>query len=471
MLFDSFEFLIFLPIVFLIYWKACRSLCARNLFLVGASYLFYGWWNVKFLILIFITTAASFISGILIEKSTPRRARAILWSVVLLNLGILFVFKYFNFFAQSFAAAMASVGIHVDSITLNLILPVGISFYTFQALSYSIDVYKRQISPTRNLPAFFAFISFFPQLVAGPIERATNLLPQFSRINHFDYPLALSGMKLILWGLVKKMLVADNCAPIVDSIFADPDGVGTLNLWIGAFLFAIQIYGDFSGYSDMAIGVARLFGIRLMQNFNRPYFSKSIHEFWTKWHISLTSWFRDYIYIPLGGNRRGRARTALNVTAIFLTSGLWHGANLTFIAWGAFHAGISMPRIFRSGKSQPKIIPSTLAMGVTFLLVVIGFVIFRAENISAAGHYIAQMFNFANFQSLSPSAVLGKRALSWSLIFLIADFVSRKNETPFTFSSGIFRRSRFLRWVVYIAVFFITLIFGGVSEQFIYFQF
>lgn len=301
MLFNSIEFLIFLPLVFLIHWFACKSGRSKNLFLIAASYLFYGWWNMKLLALIFLVTIAAYGAGIAIDspKASPRSRKFMLVTSIIINIGTLVAFKYFDFFAESFTKVLQAAGLSPDIPTLNLILPVGISFYSFQAMSYAIDVYRRKISATHDPAAFFVFISFFPQLVAGPIERASNILPQFLRNRRrFTYKRGVEGMQLILWGLFKKMVVADNAAVIVNQIFADPQDVGTINLWIGALLFTFQIYGDFSGYSDIAIGTSRLFGIDLMKNFSLPYFSRDIAEFWRKWHISLTTWFRDYLYIP-----------------------------------------------------------------------------------------------------------------------------------------------------------------------------
>ena len=312
MLFNSFEYLLFLPIVFLLYWfvfdyalRSCKhQLLWQNFFVVIASYIFYGWWDWRFLILIAITTILSFLSGLGIERARSQRGKkAVMIANIVVNLGILGVYKYYDFFAREFAELF---GIESDFLLLHLILPVGISFYTFQALSYAIDVYRKQIEPTHDIVAFTAFLSFFPQLVAGPIERATNLLPQFQRKRHFDYTQAVDGMRQILWGLFKKIVVADNCATYVDTVFADISNQSGSTLLLAAVLFTFQIYGDFSGYSDIAIGTAKLFGIKLMRNFNVPYFSRDIAEFWRRWHISLTTWFRDYVYIPLGGSRPDR---------------------------------------------------------------------------------------------------------------------------------------------------------------------
>ncbi|MDE6692032.1 MAG: MBOAT family protein, partial [Muribaculaceae bacterium] len=351
MIFNSLEFLLFLPTVFLLYWFVFRPLGRwwQNLFVVAASYLFYGWWDVKFLILIAITTLCSYLSGIAIESS--RHKRWWVWGNVGLNLGILGLFKYYDFFAENMVRLLGSFGLTADNVTLDLILPVGISFYTFQALSYTIDVYRQKIEPTRDIVAFFAFISFFPQLVAGPIERATNLLPQFLKPRTFSYPDAVDGMRMILWGLFKKMVVADNCAVIVNMIFDNYTEYGGMQLLVAAVLFSFQIYGDFSGYSDIAVGTARLFGIRLMANFRTPYFSRDIAEFWRRWHISLTTWFRDYVYIPLGGSRVKKSKVVRNTATIFLLSGFWHGANWTFRAWGGYHSMLFLPLIV-SGKNR-----------------------------------------------------------------------------------------------------------------------
>lgn len=337
MLFNSIEFLIFLPIVFALYWLSKKSLKLQNLLIVVVSYIFYGWWNYRFLFLIALTTACSFLSGLLVERCERQRAKkAITISNITLNLGILGVYKYYNFFTDSFQQILNSLGMHADWPVLNLVLPVGISFYTFQALSYTIDVYNKKIEPTHDVVSFFAFISFFPQLVAGPIERATNLLPQFRKARTFDYSKAVDGCRQMLWGFFKKMVVADNAAFFVQKIFDVPESYHGLTLLVGAVLFSIQIYCDFSGYSDIAIGCARLFGIELRANFRFPYFSRNIAEFWRRWHISLNKWFVDYVYIPLGGSRVSKFKVIRNTFIIFLLSGLWHGANWTFVIWGAF---------------------------------------------------------------------------------------------------------------------------------------
>jgi len=476
MLFNSFEFLIFLTVVFFCYWNVFKSRKYQNYFLVVASAIFYGWWNPIFLFLIGLNVAVSFVSGLLIDRfrGEGSLSKYVLWGDVAFNLGLLCVFKYFNFFSESVVSLFRIFGWAVDAVTLDIVLPVGISFYTFQALSYCIDVYRGVIRPARDFAAFMVFISFFPQLVAGPIERASDLLPQFMRRRRFDYAFALSGMKLILWGLFKKMIVADNAAATVDYIFGDYDNVGFLNLWLGAMLFAFQIYGDFSGYSDIAVGVARLFGIRLRRNFNLPYFATSIHDFWKKWHISLTSWLRDYIYIPLGGSRNGVGRTIRNTALVFLASGLWHGANFTFVAWGAYHAALYIPHVL--GKKyglrirRPVVGSPYMPMLFTFMLVIVGWVFFRAVSISEAINYIGLMFTIPTGNSLIYTSI-SISTIAWCIIMVILEWFSRGQETPFAFSTGRLWKYTSVRWIVYVVFFIGTLVFAGRSQQFIYFQF
>lgn len=473
MVFNSFEFLIFLPLAFIIYWKGARTPVQRNLFIVIASYLFYGWWDYRFLLLLAFTTACGFFSGILLERHEDNRPlrRFILWANVIVNLGILAIFKYLNFFVDSLAHLLAPMGITLDSVTLDLILPVGISFYTFQTLGYTIDVYRNKIQATRNALAFFAFISFFPQLVAGPIERAANLLPQFLTIRRFNYQSAVAGMRRILWGLFKKVVIADNCAVLANGIFSEYETAGAVNLWFGALYFTFQIYGDFSGYSDIAIGTARLFGINMTENFSLPYFSRDIAEFWRRWHISLTSWFRDYVYIPLGGSRVKKSKIVRNTFIVFLTSGLWHGANTVFIAWGFYHAVLFLPSIItgrrRRIREPATVLKETALMGFTFILVMIGWVIFRAGNMETALNYIRLMFT-----DFTPHAAMwGKICLS-GIIFLVgAEWLTRRRECPLDFDdTGIFRY-RFARWTVYYILFMLVMVMEPSSQQFIYFQF
>lgn len=479
MLFNSLAFALYLPIVFLAYWFLFKKLSLQNLWVMIASYVFYGWWDWRFLLLIAITTTCSFFSGIFISRARTRKVRLIwLWGNVCLNLGILVLFKYYGFFVANLQALLNPLGISLDSVTVSLILPVGISFYTFQALSYSIDVYRNKIEPTRDVVAFFAFISFFPQLVAGPIERATNLLPQFLRSRRFDYGQAVDGCRQILWGLFKKMVVADNCAVAVDAIFSGYETMGALHLWIGAILFTFQIYGDFSGYSDIAIGVAKLFNINLMRNFNAPYFSRDIAEFWRKWHISLTTWFRDYIYIPLGGSRVAKGKIVRNTFIVFLVSGLWHGAEWTFVVWGGYHAMLFLPLIL-TGRNRKYIgeiaerrnLPAmreATYMAITFILVSIGWVIFRAENMMHAWHYIERMFTAWDVHD---AMINGKRCFLWIAMLLSIEWIERRRTHAFAIAGHGLLKYRVVRWAMYLFFVIICLVFSGVSSDFIYFQF
>ena len=479
MLFNSFEFLIFLPIVFLLYWFVFKPLRWQNLFIVAVSYIFYGWWDWRFLILIAFTTLCSFASGIVLERLEGQRTKQKWVSAanITLNLLILCIFKYFNFFGENLAELFQLFGVEADWVTIDILLPVGISFYTFQALSYTIDVYQHKIKPTHDIVAFFAFISFFPQLVAGPIERATNLLPQFLVPRGFSYDKAVDGMRQILWGLFKKMVVADNCAAAVNLFFDEYQTLGGTHLFLGALFFTFQIYGDFSGYSDIAIGTARLFGVNLMRNFNFPYFSRDIAEFWRRWHISLTTWFRDYIYIPLGGSRCGKWKAMRNTLIIFLVSGFWHGANWTFICWGAFHALLFLP-LFIMGKNrknkdvvaQGRLFPDikeVCQMFITFLLVVIGWIIFRAENIHQAWDYIMRMVT--RFDFVLPAH--GKDPLIYIAILLVVEWFQREKQFGLQIEEkGIFRYQA-VRWTLYYVLFITTLLLAGQQEEFIYFQF
>ena len=413
MVFNSIEYIVFLPIVFAIYWLLRNHLKLQNAFVVLASYVFYGWWDWRFLLLIAFTSLCSYASGLLIVESRESRAKSKFWMVanIVINIGILAVFKYYDFFVSEFGKLF---GISTESLLLRVILPVGISFYTFQALSYSIDVYRGKIKPTKDIIAFFAFISFFPQLVAGPIERATNLLPQFLQKRTFSYEQGVDGMRQILWGLFKKIVVADNCAVYVNQVWETYDTQSGSTLLLAAILFTFQIYGDFSGYSDIAIGTAKLFGIRLMRNFNNPYFSRDIAEFWRRWHISLTSWFRDYVYIPMGGSRptivesqesRAKRKKKLiivrNVLIVFLICGLWHGANWTYLVWGLYNVLLFLPLILlgksKRYKDAPLVWKQLPQMLLTFVLVTIGWIIFRASSMAEAWGYVCAMCSASLF--------------------------------------------------------------------------
>ncbi len=486
MLFNSLEFALFLPIVFFLYWFVFnRNLRWQNLLIVVASYIFYGWWDKTFLLLIAFTTLCSYGSGVLIDRlritsSQNYYAKWVNVSNIVINLAILGIYKYFNFFSDSLQQAVGAVGVELSSLTLDLVLPVGISFYTFQALSYSIDVYNGKLKATNDIVSFFAYVSFFPQLVAGPIERATNLLPQFEKPRTFDYGKAVDGCRQILWGFFKKIVIADTCASKVNLVFDRWDTLPGSTLWIAAILFTIQIYCDFSGYSDIAIGTARLFGINLMRNFNFPYFSRDIAEFWRRWHISLTTWFRDYIYIPLGGSRGSKATVLRNTFIIFLVSGLWHGANWTYIAWGLYHALLFVPLLLlginRSNKGTVAegrsitTIKELFQMGITFLLVTVGWVIFRAENIGHAVGYISAMFDRSALSY--PESVIGKDMIIFPLIFIFMVIEWLQRDKQHALQLECVRISGSIRFLIYVLFALVISIFMfGDPAEFIYFQF
>lgn len=468
MLFTSIEFFVFLPLVFALYWLLNRYIRWQNLLVVVASYLFYGWWDWRFLLLIAFTSACSFVSGLMIEHGRWRKTA--LWSNIIINIAILGLYKYYDFFALELATLLGCNG---DSVMLHLILPVGISFYTFQALSYSIDVYRGKLEPTRDAIAFFAYVSFFPQLVAGPIERATNLLPQFQRQRQFDYATAVDGVRQMLWGFFKKVVVADNCAIYVDDIWGNIAGQSSINLAVAAALFSVQIYCDFSGYSDIAIGTAKLFGIRLMRNFNVPYFSRDIAEFWRRWHISLTTWFRDYVYIPLGGSRVNKVKIIRNTFIIFLVSGLWHGANWTFLAWGAFHALLFLPLILM-GKNRKHTdivandhwLPTIKELGqmmLTFFLAAMGWILFRSQSIGEAVDFFAGLFSNGLCGTNLPL-----RTLTFVALLLLIEWMQRKREHGLDMSDV---RYGVVRYACYMTTLAMIFVFGVFNETFIYFQF
>lgn len=477
MLFNSITFLIFFIIVFLIYWGLLsRHRNLQNLFLLAASFLFYGWWDWRFLGLLILSATVDFLVALNIDssKNNTYRKHLLLLSIIV-NLSILGFFKYFNFFIDSAADLLAQIGLQTNPSTLNIILPVGISFYTFQSLSYSIDVYRKNIKPTKNPLVFFAYVSFFPQLVAGPIERAKNLLPQFSNSRKFDWYQIQSGLNQVIWGFFKKLVIADNCAIQANQIFQNPAAYDSGTLWLGAIYFAFQIYGDFSGYSDIAIGTARMLGFKLMTNFSYPYFSRDIAEFWRRWHISLSSWFRDYVYVPLGGSRSSKPKVILNVFIIFLLSGFWHGANWTFILWGFLNAIYFIPQLIRNTNrdtagsivAEHKAFPSvqdTVRMSSTFVLCLIAWVVFRSGSAADAATYIFRMLftlpEFPDSQNLTYLPLL--------LLLIIIEWVSRHKEHPLLFSNY----GNFQSIFAVFAVFWITIIWGNFGlQEFIYFQF
>lgn len=475
MLFNSIDFLIFLPIVFALYWKIGKNYSIQNIIIVLASCIFYGWWNWKYLILLTFSITNTYLCGLLMYHYTNKLQKHICYFSIFCNLIILFYFKYFNFFIESFSALLQHIGLQPNIHTLKILLPVGISFYTFQLISYTIDIYKKRIIPTRDYIKFFAYISFFPQLVAGPIERATNILPQFSHLRIFSYQQSVDGLRQMLWGFCKKILIADNCATGVNMIFADYQNMNSSDLFLGAFLFAFQIYGDFSGYSDIAIGCAKLFGINLMRNFNLPYFSHNISEFWRRWHISLTSWFTDYLYIPLGGSRGKLSHTIRNIFIIFIISGLWHGANWTFILWGAYHACLFIPlRLFEKNhkksfslQSKRLTLSRFLQIILTFLLVMIGWIFFRSETLSQAFEYLYLMTTPLSISFPSK----GKIALLFIAIMIFIEWYQQDKDHPFAFGNqGIFRY-RTCRFLLYYTVIIILINFSSDQKTFIYFNF
>jgi alginate O-acetyltransferase complex protein AlgI len=482
MLFNSIDFAIFLPIVFILYWFVTnKNLKLQNLLIVVASYLFYGWWDYRFLSLILFSTIVDYSVGIgLLKQENKTKRKILLWTSILVNLGFLGFFKYYNFFLDNFITAFSFFGTEIKANSLNIILPVGISFYTFQTLSYSIDVYKRKLEPTKDFIAFSAFVSFFPQLVAGPIERARNLLPQFYKKRTFDYSKAVDAMRQILWGLFKKIVIADNCAVFADQIFNNSHDYSGSTLVLGAIFFAFQIYGDFSGYSDIAIGTARLFGFNLMQNFAFPYFSRDIAEFWRRWHISLSTWFRDYLYIPLGGSRGTNYFKIRNVFIIFLVSGFWHGANWTFIIWGALNALYFLPimllnknKINTDVVAQGKYLPSVkevLSMTLTFSLTTIAWIFFRAEDIH---HAISYLSNIIHPSTLTlPELITPKLEMIYTLlcIFILLLFEWMNRDKIHALDIANYNQSN--RWMLYLILIIMIITFGSFNQNsFIYFQF
>jgi D-alanyl-lipoteichoic acid acyltransferase DltB (MBOAT superfamily) len=482
MLFNSLDFAIFLPVVFILYWYLNKiNLTFQNLLIVVASYIFYGWWDWRFLLLIVVSTVIDYTVGIKLKSVEGKiKRKVLLWISILANLGFLGFFKYYNFFLENFVTAFSFVGMEIEANSLNIILPVGISFYTFQTLSYTIDVYNRKLDATKNFIAFSAFVSFFPQLVAGPIERATHLLPQFYKKRNFDYSKAVDGLRQILWGLFKKIVIADNCAEYANIIFNNSAEYSGSTLVLGALFFTFQIYGDFSGYSDIAIGTSRLFGFDLMRNFNFPYFSRDIAEFWRRWHISLSTWFRDYLYIPLGGSRGGIWMKVRNTFVIFIVSGFWHGANWTFIVWGALNAVYFLPVLLTENNrnnmevvARGKLLPSAkefLYMLMTFSMVVFAWIFFRANNLDHAFNYISEiishsLFTIPEFKDVKSVLLI----IMLVVIFLIIEWHGR--EWEYAIAKLGLKWKRYVRHILYYSLIIAILWFGGKEQEFIYFQF
>ena len=479
MLFNSLSFAIFLPIVFIFYWFVVgKNFKFQNVLLLVASYYFYSCWNWHFLFLLIFSTGLDYFTGLkMADALSKKRKRFWFWLSISVNLGFLGVFKYYNFFISSFTEVLTDIGLQADYSTLKVILPVGISFYTFHGLSYVIDIYNDRIKPERDFVNYSLFVSFFPLLVAGPIERATHLLPQIIKKREFEPNKAVDGLRQILWGLFKKVVVADNCAYYVNDIFNNYQHQTGSTLLLGAIFFAFQIYGDFSGYSDIAIGSARLFGIELLRNFAFPYFSRDIAEFWRRWHISLTTWFRDYLYIPLGGSRGGKWTSVRNTFVIFIVSGFWHGANWTFIVWGGYHALLFMPLLVlqRNRKNtdtvaKGKLFPSIrelLQISITFILVGFGWILFRASTVKQAYLFFIGIFHWGSWKVLYRFFDFN---VSWFIIVLIlVEWLQREKKHGLELSNGFYPA---MRYVIYFAVFVLIVLYGSFNNQhFIYFQF
>lgn len=465
MLFNSIDFAIFFPIVFFVYWFVLKNnLRFQNILIVAASYLFYGWWDWRFLSLILFSTIVDYIVGLKLNNTTTKfKRKLLLFSSIFVNLGFLGFFKYFNFFIENFENAFTLLGMNIKATSLEIILPVGISFYTFQTLSYTIDVYKNKLKPTNDFIAFSAFVSFFPQLVAGPIERATNLIPQFLTNRKFVFEDAVYASKLIIWGFFMKLVVADRLAIYVDAIYNNYQNYSSITLIVATIFFAFQIYCDFAGYSNIAIGTARLFGFKLMTNFRRPYFASNPSEFWRRWHISLSTWFRDYLYIPLGGSRYGKNNTYRNLMITFTVSGLWHGANWTFVFWGALNGFYQI--IYNFFKQKNKKYNTIMGGFLTFVLINLTWVFFRADSIFQAFEILYIIFfKYGNISILSPSN------FTYSLIaisiLLTKDIFDEYNLKHHYFSN---RYYDFLFYYFIIIMIILIGVFDG--SQFIYFRF
>lgn len=506
MLFNSLSFAIFFPIVFLIYWfswkdvrrivfggqwavsgadinasegsrglfEGTRSTRSQNILLLMASYIFYGWWDWRFLGLIALSSVTDYIVGLQLGQTEDEKKRKYLLYISLgLNLGMLGVFKYFNFFVESFIDAFSIFGLNLHYTSLQLILPVGISFYTFQTLSYTLDIYRKKLEPSRDPISFFTFVSFFPQLVAGPIERASNLLPQFSKRRQFDYEASRGALKQILWGLFKKIVIADNCAIYANQIFGASEELSGSVLVLGGIYFAVQVYGDFSGYSDIAIGTARLLGFKLLDNFQMPYFSSSVSEFWRRWHISLNTWFIDYVYTPIALNKRhwGTYGLLFAILLTFTTSGLWHGANYTYVMWGFLHAlALAYETLTKKKRRKLKkkvnpLVWTGVGGLLTFAFVVMTDIFFRAESLGHAVQYIGNMFSMDLFALPDPLAQA--KFMPWVAAFFLFEWLQRKREHVLEISF----LPRFARWFSYYAVLYIIFNYGASPQSFIYFQF
>ena len=485
MLLNSIEFLFFLPIVFLVYWgigyariNDALKLRLQNVALLLASYAFYAWWDWRFLGLLVGMSLISWCCGYLINCSQYTshfiNAKCLMITNVVLDLGVLALFKYYNFFIGSFADLF---GLQNSIHSMKIVLPLGISFFTFQAIAYVVDVYKRKIEPT-NLVDCLLYIGFFPKLLAGPIERPTNLIPQIQKSRVFEYDLAVDGCRQMLWGLFKKIVVADNCAIYVDQVWSTYDTQSGSNLLLAAILYSIQIYGDFSGYSDMAIGTAKLLGFRFRDNFLFPYFSRNMNEFWRRWHISLNTWFVDYLYIPLGGSRDGKWHTIRNIMIVFLLSGLWHGADWSFVAWGAYHGLLLVLLILLNQNTKyehvvayDRLYPNLKEFGqmlLVFALATFGWMMFRADNMSQFIDYTARM---CSADMLSIPCLINRDyylpVALWITILFVVEWMMRNKKHGMDMAT----LPAYVRYMIYLMMVFIIGVFGGQTTNYIYFQF
>ncbi len=474
MSFTSQVFLVFIGLFFVLHLLTLKNKQVNNVITLIASYIFYGWWDWRFLSLLIISSYIDYYCALNLEPETRQEKRR-LWLFLSIgsNLTILGFFKYFSFFYTSAQALLDSIGVTISPLTLQIVLPVGISFYTFQSLSYTIDVYKGKLRPTRSLIEFLTFVAFFPQLVAGPIERATHLLPQFSRCREFNLQLATDGFRQILWGFFKKMVIADNLAMFVDPVYANPQNYSGPQLFVATVFFGFQIYCDFSAYSDIAIGLGKILGVEINMNFRSPYLSRNIQEFWRRWHISLNTWFRDYIYTPLGGSHASRFLTLRNIFIVFMISGLWHGAKWTYVLWGLYHAIVYIgyvliaPTLHIWTVRFNQIAVQSCSILITFITVISGWVLFRAESLQDAIYIYGHMFSifdskktvFTNF-NLTMTVLI--------ILLLVVEFLSRRHDHPLKLE----RLPAPARWSIYLSMLFVFAIFGANNKQaFIYFQF
>jgi len=474
MLFNSFEFIIFFILVFIIYWQLLREkLILQNIFLLTVSYIFYGWWSKTFLLLLFSITFLDFIYGFQVASTNLTKSKIFFWLSIINNLGILVVFKYYNFFANELQFFFSKVGLIIHPTLINIALPIGISFYTFHGMSYIIDIYNRKQKPISNFIDYSLFVSFFPLLIAGPIERAGHLLPQIQKKRYFNYIQIIEGCRLLLWGVFKKVVIADGLAVISDETFNNYSNHNGFSLIYGAIAFSFQIYADFSGYSDMAKGLAKMLGIEILTNFNFPYFSKNISEFWKKWHISLTSWFRDYLFIPMGGSQRSKIITIRNIFIVFMISALWHGASLNFLIWGLIHASCYLPLYLLKNSRYEKPNNSVISKIIdffkiltTFSFVTFAWIFFRSEGVFNAFNYINRIFfKFTDGVSMSKRELL---SIGYIFFLLIIDLLLSKNNN----SLNLQIKSRFLRWLFYsFLIFLIGIYMQTNTTNFIYFQF